>query len=223
MKKTIILLLIFLYSNANAIELIDSTYILKTTKNIYRVESISVENKKTKEIYFGYTIINLGNQINPDSLYNLLMPERFKLGQFNPRYLPTVGVINRDSLRNSILSPNKISDYLKNGVEMFNLKCTYDLSGKILEVQEIFFSSKKPLNIEIEDFEKIEEMEKKYMELEPKEKSDHHPEAIKNYQKIKYFTIDYGILLIPIKRPKNQPLPPGYKAIPKFDKPLIRE
>jgi DNA repair exonuclease SbcCD nuclease subunit len=215
MKKSIVVFLVLISQNVFA-QYKRDVEIVKTENTSYKIESYKGRDS-FGEIYYSYHISNLANQINPDSLYQARMSKRNYYKNINPFYRPVQRYDWIDSLLIATLSEQKVKEfYLPNSIEAIDILCTYDLSGKIWEVQEIEFSANKKITIDVHDIQKIENMLKTQIELEPKEDSYKYSDAIKAYQQVKYFTFSSRMNLDPTLK-KGYHL---FKGIPKFDKPV---
>ncbi len=170
--------------------------------------------------YNRYLVSNLSNKIKVDSLYERLMPSKYKGYYITPGYRPSINsMIMVDSLIIAAITREKLEKvYLNNNIDKLYFSVVYDLSGKVVEVYNIKFFSDNAISLDIREIEKMEEILKSYADYEPRLTSAISKELLEVYAKINYFRGDYYFSLVSESdTEKDKPKEWWNHPVPKFN------
>ncbi len=189
------------------------------TQNRYEIRHVTYVFENGEK-YNGYLVSNLSNKIKVDSLYERLMPSKYKAYDITPGYHPSINsMIMVDSLIIAAITREKLEKvYLNNIRRGFTFSVVYDLSGKLVEVDNMVLTSKEPISLDIREIEKMEEILKSYADYEPRLTSAISKELLEVYAKINYFRAYYYFSLVSESdTEKDKPKEWWNHPVPKFN------
>jgi hypothetical protein len=151
--------------------------------------------------FYSYSIENLSNKINVDSLRKKYAPKGYPWDYFSPGYTPSRKTrYLLDSLFRIIVGEETLKKSFFDNTDTthrqhIDFDVIYDLAGKVAEVTLINFTTSQPAKFDIKDVEKMEEIIKTYADFVPNKTSDNSKIGMEIYPKINYFKGEYSFYL----------------------------